>query len=147
MKKSWQIVSIVLLVWLAVSSSQASAAWWGRDKAKGKNRGGQIVKRLNLTEAQKTQFLAAQEKIRKEVAPLLEKIKGEGEKLKAELIKDTPDRPAIVKSLLVIKSAQGDIEIKRLDSLLDLKASLTPEQKQKFNDLMKKPRLFSFGKK
>lgn len=138
-----KIIAVVLLVWMSGTSAQA-AAWWG-GKEKKRDPGRQIVQRLNLSADQQRQFTAAREKVMKETKPLMDKIKDRSEQLKSELEKEKPDRRTIEQSIRDINGWRTEIEIKRVNSLLELKAGLTPDQRQKFRELMGRPRGFGFG--
>jgi Spy/CpxP family protein refolding chaperone len=82
----------------------------------------------------------------KETKPLMDKIKDRSEQLKSELEKEKPDRRTIEQSIRDINGWRTEIEIKRVNSLLELKAGLTPDQQQKFRELMGRPRGFGFGR-
>jgi Spy/CpxP family protein refolding chaperone len=135
---------LAVLIMLTIFFSTASrAAWWG-GKEKKHDPGKQIAQRLNLTATQQEQFKAAREKLAGENKPLFAKIKERSDKLRSEMEKDKPDLRAIEQNIKEINGWRTEIEIRRVKSLLELKASLTPEQRQKFQEMMR-PRGFGRG--
>jgi Spy/CpxP family protein refolding chaperone len=134
-------VAVVLVVMLVVSllSSQAWAAW-----GKG-NRGGKpdrqkitaaIAKRLNLTQEQIDKLKAEEQGRQKTIEAGRQKIKELGDKLKQELAKDAPDRNAVHDLIARIGAQTTQLQITRTDSLLKLRETLTPGQKEKFKEML-----------
>ncbi|MFA5113918.1 MAG: periplasmic heavy metal sensor [Candidatus Margulisiibacteriota bacterium] len=144
MKVIIKSVALALLV-LVFSTASLAAPWWGGKERK-RDPGKQIAQRLNLTAAQQAQFKTAREKLEKENKPLFDKIKERSDKLRSELEKDKPDQRLIEQSIKEINGWRTEIEIKRVKSLLELKASLTPDQRQKFQGMMRPPRPRGFGR-
>lgn len=144
MKVIIKSVALALLV-LVFSTAALAAPWWGGKERK-RDPGKQIAQRLNLTAAQQAQFKTAREKLEKENRPLFDKIKERSDKLRSELEKDAPDQRLIEQSIKEINGWRTEIELKRVKSLLELKASLTPEQRQKFRGMMRPPRPRGFGR-
>ena len=60
-------------------------------------------------------------------------------KIGEEMAKDQPDRGKLTGYFKEVNDNRGQMEIKRLDFILDITAGLTPEQKAKFKG--------SYGKK
>jgi len=127
--KSW-LVLLVMVCMLMGLSSQAQA-WWGREKPRKT-----IARRLELTEGQKKKFEAVEEETKKEMKASQKQIKEIGEKFKAELQKDTPDRNAVHRHIQELSKVRTRMEIKRMDSMLELRKMLTPEQREKFKHMV-----------
>jgi len=142
--RSVVLVSLVVLF----SGASLAAGWWGGQE-KPRDPGRQIAGRLKLTDTQQAQFKAAREKMGKEVKPLSDKIKERSGQLKSEMEKEQPDLRAIEQYIKEINGWRTEIELKRVKSLLELKASLTPEQQKKFRGMMRpsRPREFGRGRK
>lgn len=127
----------VLVVFLTVALASESFAWWGReDRPAPEQRIERIAKRLELTEEQKAKFKDHREKMKKYMEEEREGVKGLGEKLKAELQKDNPDRATVQSLIRKISQKQTEMQIKRMDSLLELRKTLTPEQRKKFKKML-----------
>lgn len=140
---------LVILVLVAVSSSPAFALWnrgdkplgYARDKPGGSEPGKlveRIARRLNLTAEQKEKFTAQSKKLQKDIAANRDKIKDFSAKLRAEMQKDTPDKNIIHRLIRDLDQTRTEMQIVRIDSLLDLRKILTPEQKEKFKKLLEK---------
>ncbi|MCU0641363.1 MAG: periplasmic heavy metal sensor [Candidatus Margulisbacteria bacterium] len=142
MSKTVKVLALLMIVWLIGSSAYAAPWWGGRERQK--DPGKQLARRLKLTPAQQEQFKSAREKLEKENKPLFDKIKERSEKLRTEMGKDQPDQRAIEQSIKEINGWRTEIELKRVNSLLALKASLTPEQRQEYLKMMQ-PKRFGRG--
>lgn len=149
--KNWFLVFLVFV--LVVATSSQSLAWWGaKDKGdkppeKGEARFEKIIaEKLELTDEQKEKFKANKEQMKKEIQPILEKIKGIAEKLKEEMKKDSPNRTTAHGYITEINDLRTQIQIKRMDGMLDLYESLTPEQKEKFKEVFHNRKAPKFGK-
>ena len=129
-------ISALMMIMLAAQSF----AWgWGdgkRDTDKKDRPAEKIVKLLGLTDDQKKQFDAAHEAGRKDAEPYMQKLKDLSEKLKAELTKETPNKSDAENLVREIGKNRTELEVKRIDSMLDLQKILTPEQKTKFQKMM-----------
>ncbi|MBN3033628.1 MAG: Spy/CpxP family protein refolding chaperone [Candidatus Saganbacteria bacterium] len=139
-KIGWGRMIVVALV-LAMFSSQACAAW-GRGGRPGKidheRAMAGIAKKLDLTREQADKFKAGEQAQKKVVVAGRRKIKELGDKLKDELAKDSPDRDKTRDLIRRIGAQMTELRIARTDSLLQLKALLTPAQKEKFKALLDK---------
>ena len=95
-----------------------------------------IAKRLKLTDEQKKKFEAMEQETKKEMKASQKELKETGEKLKAELKKESPDRNVIRRHIRELSGIQAKMQIKRMDSMLDLREMLTPEQREKFKRMV-----------
>jgi Spy/CpxP family protein refolding chaperone len=138
-------IAAVLIALTVFFTSTAQAAWWG-GREKKHDPGKQIVQKLDLTAAQQEQFKSAREKLEKDNKPFFDKIKEGADSLRAEMEKDKPDLKAIEQSIRAINGWRAEIEVNRVRSLLALRASLSPDQRQKFHGLMR-PLGFGRGQK
>jgi len=132
MKKGLMAGLVVLMVVLLGSQCLAAAR---PDSEKALDR---ICKKLGLTEGQKAQFKARQEKIRPAMKVERIEMKTLAEQMKAEIKKENPDRKKIHKYIRQINHLRMLAEIRRTDLLLDLRQILTPEQNEKFKQMMKR---------
>lgn len=95
-----------------------------------------ISKQLNLTDEQKAAVQAKSEKTEKEAKESRAKIKEAAEKLKEEMQKDEPNREKVHAYLGQMSQLRNEMQIKRIDALLDLREILTPKQKEEFNKML-----------
>jgi periplasmic protein CpxP/Spy len=135
------LAGLLVVMLLAVSSSQAFA-FWGKEKRSKFNdpqkRFELIAEKLELTEDQKKVFRAEGEKTREEMKAQGEKMKDFSEKMKAELKKDPPNRKVLHRLITKTDAMRTKMHIRRLDSMLDLREILTPEQKEEFGKMLEK---------
>ncbi|MBU0672124.1 MAG: periplasmic heavy metal sensor [Candidatus Margulisbacteria bacterium] len=143
MKKMLKILVVVFLV--AVLASQ-SLAFWGRGEKANKLDPGKkmemITQKLDLSKEQQAALKANEEK-RKEARKVHRaEMKKLAEQLKVEIDQDTPDRTKLHALIGKINQQRVEMEIQRLDALLELRALLTPIQREKYKKLMNqhKPR-------
>lgn len=97
---------------------------------------GRLAKELNLTAEQKDKFLAGakqSEAAAKEMMGKNRVIFGEIEK---ELLKEDPDRNVIHKDIQQISQNDAEIQIQRMDQMIELRKQLTAEQKDKLAKIM-----------
>lgn len=87
---------------------------------------------LGLTDDQKKQLKENWQKQREAVQPLFEQMKDNRQALKRELLQANPDMNKIATLQNQLKSIEGQMTDSRLDSLLETKKVLTPEQFSKF---------------
>lgn len=133
--------ALVVMLVLTALSSQALAAWGRNNKAGKPDRqeiAVAIAKKLNLTQDQIDKFKAEEQNRQKTIEADRQKIKELGDKLKDELAKDSPDRNTVHNLITQIGAQMTDMRIARTDSLLKLRETLTPEQKEKFKELLNK---------
>lgn len=136
--KNKKFLSGLLTLMLVVGLAAAATAWPGPaagkmgERGKGKGGRGEMFARLNLTADQKSQMLQKQQALEKELLALRQKNQTLRLKIGEEMAKDQPDRQQLAGYLKEVNDNRGQMEIKRLDFILDIKASLTPEQKAKF---------------
>jgi periplasmic protein CpxP/Spy len=139
LKRENVVGALVIMLVLLVFSSQAFAAW-GRNNKGGKpdrqEMGAAIAKKLNLTQDQIDKFKAEEQNRQKTIEADRQKIKELGDKLKEELGKDSPDRNTVHNLITQIGAQMTQMRIARTDSLLKLRETLTPEQKNKFKEML-----------
>ncbi len=111
----------------------AQAASW---KQKRKEKMQKIFSQLNLTEEQKNKLKENKTKHREQRKGGFEQIKSYKEALKQELLKPDLDMKRIQEIQGQSKAAQAQMADDRLDSILEVRTILTPEQFSKFMTLM-----------
>lgn len=121
-------------------TSQA-ASWRQERRERIKERIQEIYSELNLTDAQKEQLKANKTKHREQRKAGFEKMRSYKETLKQELVKPDMDKKRIKEIQDQLKAAQAQIADDRLDSILEVRAILTPEQFTKFMTLMEQHRM------
>ncbi|MCX5751092.1 MAG: Spy/CpxP family protein refolding chaperone [Candidatus Saganbacteria bacterium] len=94
-----------------------------------------MVQKLELTDAQKDKFQAAMKKEREELKPEMEKMKNLGKQLTEELKKDNPDKAKLYECIKNMGAIRTQMEIKRMDTMLQLRQELTPAQREKFKQM------------
>ena len=75
--------------------------------------------------------------MKKEMKTNHEKMKEIKDKMKAELEKENPNKRTIHDYIKKMGSLRTNMRIKRMDSLLDMRKTLTPEQREKFKKMAK----------
>lgn len=139
--KGKKVLSFLLAVFLVAGLASQSLAW-GRGPRKGKFNHEKIQKmigkKLDLTEEQQKQFKTHGDQMKKEREAHKEEMKAVGDKIKAELEKDNPNRRILHNLVRRASQKRTAMEIKRMDSLLDLRKTLTPEQREKFKEMTKR---------
>ncbi len=124
----------------------AKAASW---KQKRKERMQKIFSELNLTKEQEAKLKENKTKHREQRKGGFEQIKSYKEALKQELLKSDLDMERIQEIQAQMKAAQSQMADDRLNSILEVRTILTPEQFTKFMTLMeqqrKKGRRFQSG--
>ncbi len=125
---------------IALFASQSLAAWGrsGKGRADRPELAALLAKKLDLTQDQIEQIKAGEQEQQKLMAAGGQKIKELGERLKDELAKDSPDKNKVHDLIRQIGTQMTELRIARTDSLLKLKALLTPEQREKFKGLLDK---------
>jgi len=88
--------------------------------------------KLGLTDDQKKQLKENWQKQREAVKPLFEQMKDNRQALKQELLQPTPDMNKVNTLQTQFKAIEGQMTDSRLNSLLETKKVLTPEQFTKF---------------
>lgn len=140
--KGKNLLAVFLIASLLAGFSSQASAWWWRGKQKEEFRGSpqkmqkMIIKKLDLTDEQKKKFKAMEEETKKEMKASQEKLKEISEKLKVELQKDSPDRNLLHRYIGELSQIRTNMQIKRMDSMLDLREMLTPEQRKKFKRML-----------
>ena len=141
MKKENLFQVLVIALLLTALSSQALAAW-GRNNNSGKADrqaiAAAIAKKLGLTPDQIARFKAEEQARQKTIEADRQKIKELGDKLKEELAKDAPDKNTVHDLITQIGAQTTEMRLARTDSLLKLRETLTPEQKEKFKEMLNK---------
>ena len=87
-----------------------------------------MFKILNLTEDQEKQFKDLKQKQKEAMKTVFEQMKSNKEALEAEIAKATPDMTKINSIQAQIKAIQAQMVDAHLNSLLDIKKLMTPEQ-------------------
>ena len=136
MKKMMVSAAAVFLV--VVLASQSMAAWgeWGGGKAGRERSFERVAKKLELTKEQREKFKAQNEKMMEAMKADRSETRKLAEKLKSELQQDKPDRSKVRDLIKQISARRTEMELKRMDSLLEMRQSLTPEQRVKFKALL-----------
>ncbi|HVN67948.1 MAG TPA: periplasmic heavy metal sensor [Candidatus Sulfotelmatobacter sp.] len=140
---SKKYLSGLLMIMLVAGLAGSALAWPGQAAGKmkmdglGMGRGGQggeekMFSRLDLTAEQKSQMLEKRQALEKDLLALRQENQTLRLKIGEEMAKDQPDRGKLTGYFKEVNDNRGQMEIKRLDFILDIKAGLTPEQKAKF---------------
>ncbi len=138
-KKGLSLALVVSIV-IVLSASQSLAAWGRNGKGRADRPGlvAMLAKKLDLTQDQVAKLEAEDQEQQKITAAARQKLEQLGEQLKDELAKDSPDKNKVHDLIGQIGTQMTQLQIARTDSLLKLKALLTPAQKEKFKELLDK---------
>ena len=141
-KKLFGVIMVGLVV--LILSGQAQA-FWGKEHKGREDRPkdpqkmqAMIADKLELTEEQKAKFAERGVAMHKTMEANRERMEDMTEKMKAEMEKDTPDRDLLHAYIREFGTIRTEMEIGRINSLLDLKEVLTEEQEEKFKAMMMK---------
>ncbi len=96
----------------------------------------QVYKQLNLTDTQKKQLEANKLQHRSKMQSLHQEVKADKEALKDELMKPGLDMAKINGLHRKIKAVMSQMEDIKLNSILEVRTILTPQQFSKFINLM-----------
>ncbi len=143
MRNKIGLMALAGLLVLFCFSGPATAAW--RRPPEKREPGAMIAKRLNLSEDQKKLLIGDPKQRQAEFKATMEKIKGLEDKLRLELSKDAPDRTAVHGYIKAINDERLAMELKRIDTLLDLQKTLSPQQKEEFKKMLGERRPPFFG--
>jgi len=94
-------------------------------------------KDLAMTAQQKDQMLAGMKKVEEQSKQLRGKDKEMFAKIDSELLKDVPDRNLIVDCIKQVNQNMTQVQIMRMDEMLNMRKMLTPEQRTKMKEAMK----------
>jgi len=129
---------ILMAMTMAYAQDQGPGPW--APKGHPGQRMEDIFNRLNLTADQKKQLDANKEQHRAKMKSAHQGMKAAGEAIKEELMKPQLDMPKIMKIHERIKALQSQAEDDKLNSILAVRAILTPDQFSRFVSLMDKHR-------
>ncbi len=97
-----------------------------------------IYETLNLTADQQGRMQEAREKLFRQVGELRQELTGERERLAGLLAGPDPDRAALAAHLDKIMELQRQAQWRVLEHLLEEKESLSPEQQETFNEIIRR---------
>ena len=107
---------------------------FGRHKDGPKDRGIRMFDKLNLTQEQKSTALEKFQDLEKQTLTNKQKIQTLQMKMSVEMKKDNPDKKTVMDIIQEIYNNKTVIAQKRIGTIIDIKAGLTAEQKQKLNE-------------
>ena len=96
-----------------------------------------IAKELGLTPEQKVRFMKAAKQVEEEAKVINSKNKELFDKIEKELVKEAPDSKVIYGYMQQIGQNNTQIQFKRMDQIIQLRKELAPEQRIKFEKMMK----------
>lgn len=134
MKKKMIITVVLAALLIGATGAQAFGAF-NRGERFADKRLEKIAADLNLSQAQRERFTAASARMQAEAKALRQKNRELFSQIKTELLKDAPNLEAIHGPIKQIEQNRALMEISRVDRLIELRQSLTPEQKEKFKNL------------
>ena len=121
---------VLVLVSLVVLSTQ-SLAWGRRDKHHGK----EFLHRLDLNDQQREMFLVKKQQMEERMLSFRQKNERIRIKMREELEKDHPSREKLHRHIRKVNQHRTDMQLKRIDYMLEIIIQLTPEQKIGFKEL------------
>lgn len=96
-----------------------------------------LMEELTLTDEQKTKLKQLQTEFRRNMIDLEAVLQHKALDLADRISQDTPDEAALMKAIEETSAARLDIAKKRIKNLLQVRAVLTPEQRQKMREMMR----------
>ena len=127
------VFAAVICVFNPAFGGEAKEAWR-------KPRGEGIFKELNLSPEQQQKLKDNRNAHKEKMKQIISALKEQHKKLTAEMAKAQVTRQSLEPIAQEIKSLQAQLVDLRIENMLALKAILTPEQYQKFNELVSKRR-------
>lgn len=94
-----------------------------------------IILRLDLTKEQKDRITAREVAAESEMAVLADTLRAQKNELNELLVANQPDRARIDKLTEETSRTMTELQKKKIDFMLWVREQLTPEQKQKLNEL------------
>jgi Spy/CpxP family protein refolding chaperone len=104
------------------------------------HKGHEVFKQLNLTDDQKTQLEANKKQRRDQMKTWAEQMKAQREAMRQELMKKDLDMGKVNAIQSQIKTLEAQMTDNRLNSILEVRKILTPEQFNKFISMMEQNR-------
>lgn len=133
-----RIAALTLLLTLSLGLFSSQAFAWGQQKSSRRMKNhmqGMMFKKLALTEKQRKHFLSKKQQMERDCLGWQQKNEKIRLNMRAELKKDPPNRSKLHGYIREINKNQSEIQIKRMDLMLDMHNQLTPEQKAKFKEM------------
>jgi len=96
-----------------------------------------LAKELGLTDVQKEKYLLGAKQIEKDAKETRLKNKTLFGDIEKELLKETPDISIIKNILQEINNNNSQMQLKRIEQLIQLRKELSPEQKTKLEAMIK----------
>lgn len=129
------LAGVLVLSLLAGSAGAWELGWRMGRKPTAEKRIEKIVRELGLSQQQKDKYLAGAKKLEEEAKTIRAQNREILGKIEKEVLKEAPDRKAIHDLLGQISRNKAQLQVKRMDQMLDLRSELTPEQKTRFEKL------------
>lgn len=132
------LMALFIVVITVVTASGAFAAWPGSGRGRmGERMIERMAKDIGLTQQQKDKYMAEARKIEEESKAMRAKNREIFDKIENEIIKDVPDRKVVRDYMKQISQNNEQIQLKRMDHILNMRQELAPEQRAKLEKIMK----------
>jgi Spy/CpxP family protein refolding chaperone len=138
------VLSLFVLVSVSTAEGNGTHRGWQQGKGNGfgrqnggpdeNQRGFGLFAKLNLTQQQKENNLEKFQNLEKETLQYRQKIEALKLTLSSEMKKDNPDKRTVRDIIRDINANRTIVQQKRIETIIDIKAGLTKEQKQKLNE-------------
>ncbi len=109
-----------------------------RDRGPRSDRWRHPYESLNLTPEQSAEMEAIRDRTLEQVRQIFTQLNAEREALAALVLSDEPDREAIAQRTEAIAGLQRDAQQRLIERMLEERALMTPEQREGFNDLIRR---------
>jgi len=96
-----------------------------------------MAKDLALSDQQKKDFMADASRVEENAKAVREKNKQLFDKVQAEVSLDNPDMKKVASYIQEISKNDSEVHLMRIERIVELRKSLAPEQKKKFDAIMK----------
>ena len=134
-------ILVLVCAMIVFSGMAANAFTFGpriRSELKQEARIDRLTKEIGLTEGQKEKYLAEAKQIEEETKAIRAKNKDLFAEIEKELLKDNPDTKLIRSKIQEISQNNAQTQFKRIEQLIQLRKELSPEQKTKLEEMIKK---------
>ncbi|NQU17153.1 MAG: periplasmic heavy metal sensor [Candidatus Saganbacteria bacterium] len=130
MKNKIFVLALLGITALTLVSSQ-SFAWGRRDRHHKK----EFIHRLDLNNQQKERFMIQKQEVEEKKLAYRQKSERIRIEMKEELAKDHPNRDKLHRYIRKINQHRTDMQLRRIDYMLEMRMHLSPEQRVRFKEM------------
>ncbi|MFA6430846.1 MAG: periplasmic heavy metal sensor [Candidatus Margulisiibacteriota bacterium] len=138
MNKKILVLACAMIIFSGMAANAFTFGPRIKSELKHETRIDRLAKELGLTEGQKENYLADAKKIEEETKAIRAKNKEIFVEIEKALLKDNPDTKLIRAKIQEISQNNAQTQFMRIEQLIQLRKELSPEQKIKLEEMIKK---------